>query len=103
MTWLYFLRERSEVFECFQQFFEDIKTQFTTVLKIYRFDNAFEFMSSVFLNFFHDRGIIHETSYAHTPNKNVVFERKHRHLLEVTQCFQLYMSTPKFYWHNAMT
>lgn len=100
MTWLYLLRERSEVFKCLQQFFNEIKTQFAAVLKIFRFDNAIKIISCTFQNFF-DQGIIHETSYAHTPDQNGVSKRKHGHL-EVARCLLHNMPIPKFYWREAL-
>lgn len=62
------------MFKCFQQFRNETKTQFTAVLKVFRFDNALEFLSSTLQNFFHDQGIIHETSYDHTPHQKGVSE-----------------------------
>lgn len=102
VTRLYFLKDRSEVFKCFQIFVNEIKTHFAAVLNRFRSDNALEYMSSHFQDFFHDHGIIHETSCAHTPNQNGVYERKHRHLLEVTRCLLINSSVPKSYWPEAL-
>lgn len=49
-----------------------------------RSDNALEFGSSLFGSFFFpEKGIIHQTSFPHTPDQNGVVEKKHRHFLEI--------------------
>ena len=52
--------------------------------------------------FFDDHGIIHQSSYPHTPQKNGVVERKMRHLLEVTCALLFHMHVPKSYWSDAI-
>lgn len=39
-----FVEERCEMFKCLQQFFNEIKTRLVAVLKIFRSDNALEFV-----------------------------------------------------------
>lgn len=51
MTRLYLLKDRSEVFKCFQIFVNEIKTQFAAVLNRFRSDNVLEYMSSHFQDF----------------------------------------------------
>lgn len=81
----------------FSAVFNKIKTQFVAVLKVFRSDNALEFLSSTFQNIFCDRGIIHETSCTHTTHQTGVSKRKHKTLLEILSC-----QFPKFYWPDAL-
>ena len=76
--------ERFELFSIFKSFFMEIKTQFNASLRIFRSDNAREYFHKSLSEFFYDHGIIHQSSYTHTPQQNGVVERKLRHLLEVT-------------------
>ena len=46
MTWIYFMKNRSEVFFHFSNFCAEIKTQFNVSIHIFRSDNAKEFMST---------------------------------------------------------
>ena len=80
----YSMKEMFELFSIFKSFFMEIKTQFNASLRIFRSDNAREYFHKSLSEFFYDHGIIHQSSYAHTPQQNGVVERKLRHLLEVT-------------------
>ncbi|GJZ83159.1 ribonuclease H-like domain-containing protein [Tanacetum coccineum] len=51
----------------------------------YRSDNGTEFVNNKLAVFYKEKGIIHETSCAHTPQQNGIVERKHRHLLNVAR------------------
>lgn len=59
MSWLYLLKDRSEVFSCFKKFVNEIKTQFEAMIKIFRSDNALEYMSTVFQKCCNDLGMNH--------------------------------------------
>ncbi|XP_020258205.1 uncharacterized protein LOC109834580 [Asparagus officinalis] len=83
MTWLYLLKERSEVSHVIELFYNEIKTQFSTSVRILRTDNALEYMKSDVSKFCALNGIIHQTSCSHTSQQNGVAERKHRHILDV--------------------
>ncbi|GJT84700.1 ribonuclease H-like domain-containing protein [Tanacetum coccineum] len=48
-------------------------------------DNGTEFVNNKLAVFYKEKGIIHETSCAHTPQQNGILERKHRHLLNMAR------------------
>ncbi|GJT51217.1 putative RNA-directed DNA polymerase [Tanacetum coccineum] len=50
-------------------------------LKTIRSDNGTEFINNKMEQFLKEKGIIHQTSCAYTPQQNGIAERKHRHLL----------------------
>ena len=79
-----------------------IKTQFTQKIRILRSDNAKEYTSSFFVSYLFDKDIIHQTSYAHTPQQNGVVERKNHHLLNVACCLLFHMHVPKHFWSDAV-
>lgn len=56
------MKDRSELFSCFDTFVNQIKTQYAAVLKILRSDNALEYKSFSFQHYFLENGIIHATS-----------------------------------------
>ena len=67
MTWIYLLKDRSSVLDVFQTFHSEIKTRFSSNIRVLRSDNALEYMKYDFSNFCSSNGIIHQTSCAYTP------------------------------------
>lgn len=84
MNYLYLMKERSEALSKFVTFFNEIRNQHSATIKIFSSDNALEYNTTTFKQFFDTHGIIHEGSCAHTIQQNGVAKRKHRHLLEIT-------------------
>jgi transposase InsO family protein len=78
-----------------------IKTQFAKKIRILRSDNAKEYTSGSFTSYLSNKGTIHQTSCAHTPQQNGVAERKNRHLLDVTRCLFSHMHVPKHFWSDS--
>ncbi|KAK8923585.1 hypothetical protein KSP39_PZI019845 [Platanthera zijinensis] len=102
-TWLYLLRDRSELPRVFRAFVLKTRTQFCTTIKTFRSDNAREYTSHEFANLCADFGIVHPTSCPYTPQQNGVAERKNRHLLDVARSLMLHMHVPKEYWNFAVS
>lgn len=82
------------MFSKFLLFINELWTQHSATLKVFKSDNAKEYTSHVFNNYFANNGICHESSCAHSPQQNGVAERKHKHLLEVTRSFMLHTAIP---------
>ena len=59
-----------------------IRIQFNTSIRILRSDNVKEYFSMTFSSFMSSYVILHQSSYAYTPQHNGVVERKNRHLVE---------------------
>jgi hypothetical protein len=51
-TWVYLLKDKSDVFSVFQMFYKMVQTQFNATIKIVRSDNGGEYMSSNLEAFF---------------------------------------------------
>ncbi|XBI71108.1 hypothetical protein VPH35_065416 [Triticum aestivum] len=95
-TWVYVLRNKSDVFECFKDFHNLIKNQYDARVKIFRTDNGTEYVNNQFDEYLSNFGIIHQTSCPGTSQQNGLAERKNRHLLEITRCIMLAMNVPKY-------
>ena len=102
MTWLYLLKQRSEVPTIHKSFYQEIKTQYFVDLRILRTDNALEFTQQSISSFCESHGIIHQTSCSHTSQQNEVAERKHRHVLDVTRTLMSHMHVPKYLWSDVV-
>ena len=76
------LKYKSEVAQAIPQFFNMISNQFNSTIKCFRSDNA---PKSFVIDFFHEKGVLHQFSCVQTPQQNSVDERKHQHLLNVAR------------------
>ncbi|KAL0543454.1 hypothetical protein IC582_018550 [Cucumis melo] len=102
LTWVYLISDKSEVPSIFQNFYHTIKTQFHTKIAILRSDNGREFQNHNLSEFLASKGIVHQTSWAYTPQQNGVAERKNRHLVEVARSLMLSTSLPSYLWGDAI-
>ena len=71
-TWLYLMKNRSELFSHFSAFCAEIKTLFHTSVQNLRSDNAKEYYSEQFQSSMLQNDILHQTSYVDTPSHNGV-------------------------------
>jgi len=90
MTWVYFLKHKSEVPDKFYAFYQMIHTQFDKKIQVLRSDNGGEFVNKSMQDFFRENGLIYQTSCPNTPQQNGVAERKNRKLLEMTRAMIFY-------------
>lgn len=79
-TWIYLLKQKSDVLSTVPRFLKLIETQYNASIKTFRSDNAPELS---FTELFQSKGIIHQYSCVACPEQNSVVERKHQHLLNV--------------------
>ncbi|KAJ0493166.1 putative RNA-directed DNA polymerase [Helianthus annuus] len=78
MTWVYFLKIKSEVYEKFTIFYAMIYTQFKRGVQILRSDNGGggEFVNTSMKQFCQTKGLVHQTTCSYTPNKMVFLNEK---------------------------
>jgi GAG-pre-integrase domain/Integrase core domain len=101
VTWLFLMRSKSEVPDCFRNFHKMVETQYGKRVKILRSDNGTEYINKSMQDFLRSEGIIHQTMCVNTPEQNGVAERKNRHILEVTRCLLFSMNVPRYLWGEA--
>jgi transposase InsO family protein len=102
LTWVYVLKDRSQLFSVFQSFYAEISNQFNAKLLAFRTDNAREYLDSAFQQFLESRGIIHQTSCVRTPQQNGIAERKNGPILTIARALMLQMNVPKIFWADAV-
>jgi transposase InsO family protein len=98
VTWMYLLKDKSEVFACFKDFYMLITNQFSTHLKTFLSNNSTKYMSKDMAYYLRSNGILHQISYVRIPQQNRVSERKNHDLLEKTRAIMLQMNVLKFFW-----
>ena len=97
-TWLFLMKTRAELFSIFQKFHDEVRTQFNTSIRILRNDNTKEYLSGPFSSFMSLHRILHQSSYAYTPQQNGVAERKNHHLVETVRTLLLHHKVPQCFW-----
>lgn len=81
-TWLYPLRSKAQVYDCFVKFKTIAENQFSQNIKQLQTDGGGEYNSNYFHSFLTKHGILHRKSCPHTSQQNGLAERKLRHILE---------------------
>ena len=88
------MKNRAKLYSIFQKFYAEILTQFNISIRVLRSDNGREYFSAPFISFMSQHGILHQSSYAHTPQQNGVVERKNRYLIEIARTLLLHYYVP---------
>nr|KYP53945.1 Retrovirus-related Pol polyprotein from transposon TNT 1-94 [Cajanus cajan] len=84
MTWVYFLKTKSEVFGIFKKFKALVEKQSGKQIKVLRSDRGKEYTSREFDKFCDDEGIERQLTIAYTPQQNGVLERLLQHIKDGT-------------------
>ena len=100
--WVYFMKEKSEVFIKFKEWKAEVENQTGRKIKYLRTDNGGEYNESKFLQFCKDEGIIRHFTVKKTPQQNGVAERFNRTLLERARSMRLHAWLPKSFWAEAV-
>ncbi|CAA7030339.1 unnamed protein product [Microthlaspi erraticum] len=98
-TWVYLLKNKSDVLEVFPTFISMVENQFDTKVKGFRSDNAPELN---FTAFYQSKGIVPFHSCPETPQQNSVVERKHQHILNVARSLLFQSHVPLLYWGDCV-
>ncbi|KAM1223589.1 hypothetical protein ACFX2G_043549 [Malus domestica] len=102
MSWVYFLRQKSEALTCFKKFRAMVELQSGFKVKCLRSDRGGEFVSNEFNQFLEAEGIQRQLSMAYTPQQNGVVERKNRTVVEMAKTMLHDKSMPYFLWAEAV-
>lgn len=98
----FLIQQKSDLLAHFKQFCQYVETHFKRQVKVVRTDNAKELFEGDTLQFYQEKGILHESSCVGTPKQNGVVERKHRHLLEVTRALYFQSKVPISFWSDCL-
>jgi transposase InsO family protein len=81
-TWIYFLRNKYEVFDKFKEFKALVENQTEKKIKVLRTDNGGEFCRNEFEELCKKCGIARQKTTPYTPQQNGVVERMNKTLME---------------------
>jgi histone deacetylase 1/2 len=100
-TWLYLLKQKSDVFQVFLEFQRHVERLLNHKIIHVQMDWGGEYIK---LNkFFSDIGIAHRVSCPHTHQQNGAAERKHRHIVETGLTLLAHASVPFRFWSDAFS
>jgi histone deacetylase 1/2 len=100
-TWIYLLRNKSDVFQRFHDFQHHVERLFDKKILTLQTDWGGKYQK---LNsFFQKVGISHHVSYPHVHQQNGSAERKHRHIVEVGLSLLAHASMPLKFWDEAFS
>ena len=93
-TWIFLLKNRSQVPFIFKYFYSYVFNQFHSNIQSVRTDNAPKLCAGTLQEFYQIKGIINYKSCPNTPQQNGVVERKHKHLLETARALYFNLIFP---------
>ena len=102
-TWIYLMKNRSELFSNFRALYAEIHTHFFVSVHNLRSNNAKEYLFEQFQSLMLQNDILHQTSCVDTPSQNGVAERKNRHLLETARTLLFQMHVHKHFWADTIS
>ena len=97
--WVYFISNKNQVLEKFQQFVHTIENSTGRTIQSFRSNNGGKYTSQAFCNL---KGINREFTPPHTPQQNGVAERCNHSLLDITECHLLDRALPGHLWGEAV-
>src|SRR5436190_10643897 len=100
--WVYFMREKFEVFEKFKEWKAEVKNQTGRKIKYLRSDNGGEYRDNRFIEFCKQQGITRHFTVKKTPQQNGTAKRRNRTLMEKERCMRLHAGLPKIFWAESV-
>ncbi|KAL5757095.1 hypothetical protein ACOSQ2_021841 [Xanthoceras sorbifolium] len=100
-VWVYFLKQKNDVFTTFKQWKALVEKQTGRKIKRLRTDNGLEFCQGDFNEFCKNEGIVRHLTVRGTPQQNGVAERMNRTLLEKVRCMLSNSGLSKDFWAEA--
>ena len=102
MTWVAFLKYKSEALEKFKIFKALAESQTGCKLKCIRLDRGGEFTDYDFADLCNEHGIKQQFTIAGTPQQNGVVERKSRSVQQISRAMMQESNIPQTYWVEAV-
>lgn len=98
----YFLKHKSETYDCFTEFKNKVENHTERKIKYFRTDNGTEYTSTKFETLFKNAGIQHQLTTPYTPQQNGIAERYNRTIIERAKCLLFDAKLAKTFWAEAV-
>ncbi|KAK8957861.1 hypothetical protein KSP39_PZI000571 [Platanthera zijinensis] len=96
--YIYLMRHKSESFEKFKEFKNEVENQLDRKIKTLRSDRGGEYLSMEFGDYLKECGIVPQLTPPGTPQWNGVSERRNRTLLDMVRSMMSQADLPKSFW-----
>ncbi|KAJ9553607.1 hypothetical protein OSB04_017652 [Centaurea solstitialis] len=100
--YVYLMRHKSESFERFKEFQNEVQNQLDRKIKFLRSDRGGEYLSDEFDNHLMECGIVSQLTPPYTPQMNGVSERRNRTLLDMVRTMMCHSTLPMSLWGHAL-
>src|SRR3954471_24566962 len=100
--YIYLMKHKSETFEKFKEFQNEVENQLGKKIKHLRSDRGGEYLSHEFGNHLKSCGIVPQLTPAGTPQRNGVAERLNRTLLDSVRSMMSHTDLPVSFWGYAL-
>ena len=102
-TQIYFIKQKSDVLEKFEEFVTQTANITGNSVKILRTDNGREYTSQLFDTYLAERGIIQHTTVPNNPAQNgTAAERMDRTIMETARTMMFHANIPQKFWAEAV-
>lgn len=98
---VYFIKNKSDVYDKLKEFLIYFETQTGKKVKVVRSDNGTEFLNFSVKNLFKKYGIKHECTVPYTPQQNGRAEREFRTIIEAVRAMLADSKLSKVFWAEA--
>ena len=95
--YVYLMRHKSDSFEMFKRYRNEVEKQTGKKIKILRSDRGGEYLSSEFLTYLKENGILSQWTPPMTPQLNGVSERRNRTLLDMVRSMTSFATLPMYF------
>ena len=100
--YVYLIKHKSETFERFKEFKQEVENQLGRNIKMVRSDRGGEYLSLEFLDYLRECGIISQLTPPRTPQLNGVAERRNRTRFDMVRSMRSRASLPVSYTHLTL-
>ena len=100
--YVYLIKHKSESFEKFKEFRNEVQNQLGKTIKALRSDRGGEYLSQEFIDLLKDCGIVPPRTPPRTPQLNGVSERRNRTLLDMVRSMMSLVELPISFWGYAL-
>ena len=100
--YLYLMKHKSETFEKFKEFKNEVENQLGKSIKNLRSDRGGEYLSTEFQDYLKEHGIVSQVTPPYTPQHNGVSERRNRTLLDMVRSMMSFVDIPTSFWGYAL-